>query len=161
MLNTRLSKLRQRVEASRDLVTKFGSFAFVGVVATAVQYILLIALVGQLQTSPVLASDIGFVASAVINYLLNYHLTFRSTKAHLDSGPKFMMVATLGLLLNSLVMHIGTQLLGLHHLVTQVIATIGVALWNFTGHHVWSFGAGSVIPGAGSVIPTDARGETQ
>ena len=130
--------------ALRETITKFGRFAIIGVVATAVQYAFLIVLVRQLLISPVVASDIGFVVSAVLNYLLNYHVTFRSTRAHTESGPRFVMVAALGLLLNSIIMHVGTELVGLHHLLSQVVATGAVAVWNFTGHHLWSFGVTTV-----------------
>lgn len=142
MLNESILDVPSRRIASRRMITKFGHFAVVGVIATGIQYGLLMFLVRHV--TPVLASDIGFVASAVVNYLLNYHLTFRSTKAHTQSGPRFVMVASLGLLLNSVIMHIGTDLLGLHHVVTQIVATAGVAMWNFTGHHVWSFGVESM-----------------
>jgi putative flippase GtrA len=145
MPNTTRTGISTRSQPSRALIRKFGQFAVVGVAATAVQYVLLIVLV-SLKVRPVIASDIGFVASAILNYLLNYHLTFRSTKAHVESGPKFVMVATLGLLLNSIIMHVGTELIGLHHLVTQIFATGAVAIWNFTGHHLWSFGVGGVNP---------------
>jgi putative flippase GtrA len=124
---------------SYPILRKFISFAAIGVVATGIQYVVLIALVQLLDIAPVVASAIGFVTSAVANYLLNYHLTFESQKAHIDSGIKFIVIASLGLLLNSLIMYMGIEMLRIHYLLTQLAATGIVLLWNFAGNYAWSF----------------------
>jgi putative flippase GtrA len=56
-------------------------FGLVGGVATAIQYVILVALV-HAGVAPPVGSAIGFVVSAFGNYLLNYHFTFRSRESH-------------------------------------------------------------------------------
>ena len=118
---------------------KFFFFSGIGAFATAVQYAILVALVETIALEPTLASTIGFAASACLNYILNYHLTFTSTKPHAEAAAKFGTIAALGLLLNALIMAAGTRGLDVHYVVVQVAATAIVLLWNFTGNYLWSF----------------------
>ena len=124
---------------SRTITIKFIWFAAVGAVATGIQYIVLVLSVQLLDTDPVLASTVGFVMSSGINYLLNYHLTFRSRMGHAHTAAKFVVISLLGLTLNWLMMYLGVRLLGFHYLLTQLAATALVLIWNFTGNYVWSF----------------------
>jgi putative flippase GtrA len=68
-----------------------------------------------------IASTIGFALSACANYWLNYHVTFSSSKPHLETAGKFAAIAALGLALNA------------------IAATAIVLLWNFSGNYLWSF----------------------
>ena len=118
---------------------KFFFFSGIGALATAVQYAILVALVETIALEPTLASTIGFAASACLNYILNYHLTFTSAKPHAEAAAKFGVIAALGLLLNALIMAAGTRGLHVHYVVVQIAATAIVLLWNFTGNYLWSF----------------------
>lgn len=120
-------------------IRKFAYFSGVGVIATGIQYVILIVLVQGFGLPPVIASGIGFVASAVVNYMLNYHVTFESRKAHSEAATKFMVIAALGLIVNSLIMHVGTDILKIHYILTQLVASGSVLMWNFTGNYLWSF----------------------
>ena len=122
-----------------SLVERFICFAGVGAVATAIQYMILFALVRFVNTNPVYASSVGFSVSALVNYFMNYHLTFKSKKRHRDTITKFLSLATIGLILNSLVMEACTALTGLHYLFAQAIATAIVLIWNFSGNSIWTF----------------------
>lgn len=114
-------------------------FIAVGGVATAIQYAILILLVRGLAMAPTLASSIGFVLSAVANYLLNYRFTFQSNRPHGPAAAKFGLLAGAGLLINAVIMHLTTGL-GLHYLIAQCCATGVVLFWNFVGNTMWTFG---------------------
>ena len=122
------------------LLVQFVNFACVGAVATALQYLVLIVLVQFGDIRPVLASGLGYAAGAGINYLLNYHYTFASQRSHSRAMVKFLTVAMIGLLLNSLIVAVATDTLSLHYLLAQVIATGLVLMWNFVANRVWTFG---------------------
>lgn len=124
---------------SISVIRKFAYFSGVGAIATGVQYVILIVLVQGFGATPVRASGIGFVTSAVVNYMLNYYITFESRKAHSEAATKFIVIAALGLTLNSLIMHLGTDILTIHYVLTQLVATGSVLVWNFTGNYLWSF----------------------
>lgn len=114
-------------------------FSGIGALATGIQYVILVALVEVFALDAMLASTIGFGASACVNYLLNYHLTFTSNKPHVEAASKFAMIAVLGLLLNALIMGFGTRALHIHYIIVQFGATAIVLLWNFAGNYLWSF----------------------
>ena len=121
------------------VVKQFASFTACGAVGTAAHYSALIALVHGLQVSPVPASAIGFTIGALVNYSLNYRLTFRSKRLHRDSMPKFFAVALAGLLLNTAIMALLTTRLSVHYLIAQIIATGVVLMWNFAVNRWWTF----------------------
>jgi dolichol-phosphate mannosyltransferase len=52
---------------------------------------------------------------------------------------RFLVVGLSGLLVNSLVLAFGTELLGFHYLVSTVLATQGSTLWNFVLTEFWVF----------------------
>ena len=75
-------------------------FGLVGALATGVQYLILVLLVRWAGAWPPAASVVGFLASAVGNYLLNYYFTFRSRRRHGPAAMKFLILAGVGLVLN-------------------------------------------------------------
>lgn len=52
---------------------------------------------------------------------------------------RFLTVGLTGLLVNSLVLWLATELLGLHYLLSVVVATQGSTLWNFALSELWVF----------------------
>lgn len=121
------------------LLSQFSKFFLVGGFSTALQYLILFALVHAGGVDPVLASSVGYVLSAVANYDLNYRLTFRSQVPYLGGMFRYALVMTAGFLLNGGIMAGGTKLLALHYLVAQVAATIVVLFWNFYAHRRWTY----------------------
>lgn len=124
---------------SHPLLKQFLSFALVGLVGTAAQFMVLYGLVSQAAVNPVAASTLGFVIGALVNYWLNYRLTFRSTKKHHDALPRFMTVAGGGCLLNGALMAMLLSRIPVHYLLAQVVVTGLVLLWNFLANRFWTF----------------------
>jgi putative flippase GtrA len=52
---------------------------------------------------------------------------------------KFMTVALIGLLVNAAIMAVTVDLYRLHYLVSQILATALVLVWNFAANHRWTF----------------------
>jgi len=121
------------------LVRQFANFTGVGFVSAIGHYGLLIALVQIARVPAVPASAAGALLGAWINYTLNYHFTFRSSKRHRDAVLKFAAVATVGLMLNTLFMWVGVKLIGAHYLLSQVVTTGLVLIWSFAGNRFWTF----------------------
>lgn len=142
-----MNKATRNTESCRaavSLVTgktfrQFMYFAAVGAVGTVGQYLTLMALVETHMLKPVPASVIGFAVGAVINYFLNYHLTFSSDKPHIEAMSKFFTVAIIGAVINTALMYVGNNLLQLYYLLPQVFATGLVLLWNFLANKLWTF----------------------
>jgi putative flippase GtrA len=125
----------------KPILQQFISFAGVGVVATGLQYGVLIVAVEWLHMNAVLGSCSGFVVSAALNYWLNYHFTFRSQKSHAVAGSRFSIVAAVGLALNAGAMAALVELFKWPYVLAQLVTTALVLLWTFLGNRVWSFAA--------------------
>jgi len=120
-------------------VREFGFFGIVGALATGIQYLVMAVLVQAFGIHPAPASAAGFSISAVVNYALNYRVTFRSTKPHAACAPRFAVVSISGLLLTFLLMLLFVDFFGIHFLVSQVLTTATVLVWNFLLNYAWSF----------------------
>ncbi len=118
---------------------QFILFTMLGGVGTAGHYLTLVLLVQFVGLAAVWATTAGFMVGAVINYFLNYHLTFRSDKAHSETMLKFFIVALVGAGLNMIVMFFGVNVLALFYLLVQVAASFVVLLWTFAANKLWTF----------------------
>lgn len=121
------------------LLRQFVKFTGVGFVSAIGHYGLLIALVQLAAVPAVPASAAGALLGAVINYSLNYRYTFRSTRQHRETVLRFAAIAAIGLALNTLFMWVGVVLIGAHYLLSQVVTTVLVLIWNFAGNRYWTF----------------------
>ena len=118
---------------------QFQKFVIVGVLATATQYAVLVLMVRILGADPVIGSSCGYVISALLNYYLNYRLTFRSAQSHARALPRFALIAAIGLLINSSIVWLLSERASLPYLVAQIIATAIVLIWNFGANKKWTF----------------------
>jgi putative flippase GtrA len=121
------------------LLRQFVKFTGVGFVSAIGHYGLLIALVQIAAVPAVPASAAGALLGAWINYSLNYRYTFRSARRQRESVPRFAAVAAIGVVLNTLFMWVGVELIGAHYLLSQVVTTGLVLIWSFAGNRYWTF----------------------
>jgi putative flippase GtrA len=125
-----------------NITTQFFSFTLIGAITTATHYVILVSLVNVARVSPVAASAFAFGLSALLNYALNYRITFSSNKPYLATFAKFGTIAATGLALNTTVMALAIGVFRAHYFKAQLIATALVLVWNFIGHRVWTFSVG-------------------
>ncbi|MDD1614637.1 MAG: GtrA family protein, partial [Methylococcaceae bacterium] len=119
------------------MLVKFTAFALVGVIGTLAHYSILYALVEFYKINPVWGSGYGALAGLIINYVLNYSLTFKSQQSHVQTLPKFALIASLGFCLNLVLMALLTP--HLYYLYAQVVTTGVVLIWNFLANNFWTF----------------------
>lgn len=122
-------------------IRQFVSFTAVGAIGTAAHYLVLVTGVELLGTDPVSTSFFGALIGALCNYFINHSVTFKSDVAHSWGLPRFLMVAALGLALNTVLMAVLVNGLGINYLLAQVLATAAVLAWNFLGSVLWAFNA--------------------
>jgi putative flippase GtrA len=121
------------------MTLQFLRYGVAGSVGTALQYVILIALVRFVAVPAVAASTVGAVAGATVNYALNHRWTFGSTRAHGHALPRFAAVALAGLAINAIVMSTMLRVAGAHYLTAQVVATCAVFLTGFLVNRSWTF----------------------
>jgi putative flippase GtrA len=119
-------------------IGQFIKFATIGALGTIFHYILLIVMVSIFYQPPVLATSCGALLGAIINYVLNKTLTFRSSRKHSEALPRFLLLATIGLALNGLIMACLLDL-GMFYLMAQIIATGFILIFNYFVSRVWIF----------------------
>lgn len=131
--------MSERVTTDSGTFKQFILFSGIGVVGTAGHYLTLILLVELSGLNPTIATTAGFVVGAFINYILNYHITFRSNKRHAEALSKFLLIALIGALLNYSIMYFGITYTPFHYMIVQITATGCVLLWNFALNKLWTF----------------------
>jgi len=123
----------------QDWRRKFVFFALVGAMTTGMQYAILILAVELLGAEAVVSSCVGYLMSASISYLLNYHFTFKSDHSHFGAATRFAIVSVTGLLLNGVIMYFLVHSVHMLYILAQVVATGTVLMWNFLGSALWAF----------------------
>lgn len=116
----------------------FLRFLLVGGAATGLQYLIMAGLIYALAMQGVLASGIGFVASAIFNYWANAHFTFAAGANHRQGVPRFIVTTAAGCLINVVVLY-GLTRLGVSLIPSQLLATGVVLIWNYTINAIWTF----------------------
>jgi len=114
-------------------------FLLVGALCTGIQYLLLIMGVEWFGVDAVLASTLGYLASAAINYLLNRRYTYASGAPHTMLVWRFVTVLAIGSVLNALFMLLLHGYLHWQYALAQLFATGGTLIWNFCAHRYWTF----------------------
>lgn len=123
------------LEVAKQFVRFFGA----GMVSAIGHYGLLILLVRSFSVDSVSASVAGSLLGAGINYVMNYHFTFRSNKRHQESLTKFAIVASLSVVFNMMLMWLAVDVYEVHYLKAQLLTTLLLLLWSFTANRLWTF----------------------
>lgn len=121
------------------LARQFATFSGVGVVAAVAHFGVLIALVEGAGMEAVRAALAGFVAGAIVSYVLNRRLTYRSDRPHGEATWRFAVVAAFGFLLTWVFMAAFTRGLGAPYLPAQLATTGIVLFWTFAANKLWTF----------------------
>jgi putative flippase GtrA len=123
-----------------SLVTRaFGRYLLIGLLATAVQYGLLVALVELTGAAAAPAAAFSAACGALAAYAGNRRFTFAGGAPHGQALPRFLAVAAFGAAASCAVVWSGTEILGMHYLVAQAVATTLVLWSGFVLNRRWSF----------------------
>lgn len=120
---------------------RFLIYTAAGAVGTACQYAVLILLVQSGLATPVPASALGALVGAVVNYGLNYRITFKSQASHLKAASRFGLIALAGIVLNTGLMHLLTIQLTLNYLLAQLLSSAAVLMLTYSANALWTFGS--------------------
>jgi len=123
---------------------QFIRFALVGVLNSAIQYLIFLFLYSLIGTQYLLASIIGYIAGMINSYILNRRWTFgsRSQKLLTELG-RFVAVnlISLGVNLGLLFLLVSTGVMAPQW--AQVLAIAGSTLVNFVLNKFWTFARSS------------------
>jgi putative flippase GtrA len=144
------------------LARQFTTFFGVGLVAAGVHFGFLVGLVELFGVRPVPATLAGYIAAAVVSYILNRRLTYASDRPHAEATWRFAVVAGIGFLLTWALMALFIRLAGpAYYFPAQMLTTGIVLFWHFLGHKLWTFRPpssrrnGESRPGEGVTLSPD------
>ena len=118
--------------------SSFVSFVLVGASATSLHYLIMLFLIYVLSLDSVISSAIGYLISSFYNYWANSKYSFGGQSHHRRNIPRFYFVASIGLILNQIVLITGSHL-KLSLILSQISATALVLLWNYSVNAIWTF----------------------
>lgn len=124
------------LEPSNDTWIQLFRSLFVGAAAFAADALLLLLGETLLGLHYLLAALLGFLLGVAVNYLLSSFFVFRAASSGKSKSVEvlvFLLLAAVGLVLTELLLWLLTDLAGLHYMISKVLATLVVFLWNFFG----------------------------
>jgi len=137
-LNAVASAELQHRLPSVNTARTFSKFVVVGGAATALHYAIAI-LITHLGWAPVVvASTIGFLVSAVFNFVFNARFTFGAKGMDGRQGVRFACTVAAGCAINGALLFAGVWS-GMPAALAQLLATAAVLAWNFTLSSRWVF----------------------
>jgi putative flippase GtrA len=114
-------------------------YAIAGGLSALTHLGVLTALVELAELRAVVASTVGFVASIAVSYGLQRRWVFASRGQHRTLLPRFLTVTAVALLLNTVVLHLGTEVFTVHYVLVQLVAIGLIPVSNYLLNSLWTF----------------------
>lgn len=115
------------------------AFLVVGAMATALHQALVALLVETGVMGPAPANVFGFACAWVLSYAGHARYTFRSTRAHHQALPRFLVVSLFGLALGQGLYMALLRLDALHYLLALLLTQAVVAVATYLLGRGWAF----------------------
>ncbi len=122
------------------MLTQLIKFSIVGVLNTAIHYVIFFYLYSYLGVYHLLASATGFCFAVTNSYFVNKHWTFaqrNSNKSH--QFVKFLTVNLVALMVNLTGMLLLVESFQVNPLLAQLVMIVITLTVNFMGTKFWSF----------------------
>jgi len=120
-------------QKTENTYIQFFRYFFVGGFAFVVDFSLLYILTDKLKIFYLLSATVSFIIGLIVNFALSKLWIFQKkalVNKYLEFGI-FGAVGIVGLGLNNLIMWFLTSKLGLYYLLSKLVATAIVYIWNF------------------------------
>jgi putative flippase GtrA len=121
----------------KSLTKSFIHYSLVGAIATMLHYAIFLICIYYFLLAPWKSTLLGSTYGAFTAYFLNYHHTFSSQTKHSLVFPKFLLVACLGIFVQTIIVAVFS--IHLHYLLAQLMATVAALILTFTINRFWTF----------------------
>lgn len=116
-----------------ELVNKIIRFSIVGGIATIIDFVCLYIFKEFLNFNVILANTLSFIISVTYNYIASITWVFDTNK---NKNKKiqfilFIIFSIVGLIINNIILYILTDKLNIYYLISKVVATLIVMIFNF------------------------------
>ena len=108
-------------------------FIVVGGIATIIDFVCLYIFKEFLNFNVILANTLSFTISVIYNYIasIKYVFDVDKNKNRKIQFIVFIVFSILGLILNNLILYLLTNKLNIYYLISKIIATLFVMIFNF------------------------------
>ena len=123
------------VEKTNNTLIQLFRYTFVGGTAFLVDFGLLAFLTEFFDLHYLISTSCGFLGGLIVNYIISILWVFTDSKIK-NKKIEFLIftvIGIIGLLLTELFMYLFTDIAEIHYLISKIITTIIVYLWNFLG----------------------------
>lgn len=113
---------------------QFFRYLFVGGIATIVDGGILFILTDFAHIYHLISAAIAFIFGLLANFYLSKLLVFKGSKVNLSLSAEFIgcaVVGTIGLIFTELILILFTDFFAIHYMISKIIATVIVFLWNY------------------------------
>jgi putative flippase GtrA len=118
-------------------IIKFGIVGFLGFV---IDFGLTYLFKEKMKMNKFVANAMGFIISAIVNFTVNRMWTFQNHNPDLAlQFGKFMAIASVALMLNSLIIYILNGKIRINFYVSKIIAVLFVMFYNFIMNSLFTF----------------------
>lgn len=115
------------------LLNKIIRFGIVGGIATIIDFVFLYIFKEFLNFNVILANTLSFIISVTYNYIASITWVFDVNKNKNKNMQfiLFIIFSVVGLIINNIILYILTDKLNIYYLISKVIATLIVMVFNF------------------------------
>ena len=116
----------------KKIIIQLIKFGIVGVIATVIDFGVLMFLKELMHIDVLAASAVAFSVSVIANYILSMLFVFKSRgNSKVKEFLVFVVLSIGGLLLNQFIMWIGTEIMTAYYLWVKAFALVFVPIYNF------------------------------
>lgn len=123
------------IEESLDVKIQFFRYVFVGGIAAVVNIGTLFIFTEIFKIYYLVANILGFIFGLTVNYILSKKLVF-AKEVEMNKAIEFIIysiIGVVGLGLDTLFIWIFTDKIGIFYMISKIISTGLVFIWNFSG----------------------------
>lgn len=123
----------EQTKSTKPLMTQFLRYLIVASIGYVVDFGSLIFFKQLIGWHYLLAATIGFLAGLIIVYFLSNRFVFGDSKIKSQAGEfgLFALIGLIGLVMLNLLMWLFTDIFLFNYLISKLIATVFVYIWNF------------------------------
>lgn len=129
------------IEETENWFIQLFRYLFVGGFAFLVDYGLLVLLTEAFGLHYLISATISFIAGLVVNYLISTRWIFLNSKIE-NKWAEFAIysiIGIIGLILNNLLLYIFTDLAHIFYMISKLLTTALVMIWNFVARKIILF----------------------
>lgn len=126
-------------EPTNNAMLQFFRYAFVGGWATVADWSIQFLLTDVAKVHYLISAVAAFIVGLGVNFVLSKKFVFSREKKQHSSSTEFAVYAIIGiigLILTAIIMYVLTDKLKLYYMISKIIATAVVFVWNFVARKV-------------------------